>query len=102
MSNSLSAVHPELIVEWSDRNLPLTLDNTIRFGKYALFIYIYLYQDLACRLTFRQQMNIINVSGDLPGFIVELTSFECQIAVNESEKVVFKPIQTALMPVKAT
>ena len=30
------------------------------------------------------------------------TSFECQIAVNESEKVVFKPIQTALMPVKAT
>lgn len=60
-------------------------------------------------LTFRQQMNIINVSGDLPGFIVELTSFtskhtsfECQIAVNESEKVVFKPFQTALMPVKAT
>ena len=43
------------------------------------------------------------------GFIVELTSFtskhtsfECQIAVNESEKVVFKPFQTALMPVKAT
>ena len=54
-------------------------------------------------------MNIINVSGDLPGFIVELTSFtskhtsfECQIAVNESEKVVFKPFPTALMPVKAT
>lgn len=54
-------------------------------------------------------MNIINVSGDLPGFIVELTSFtskhtsfECQIAVNESEKVVFKPFQTALMPVRTT
>lgn len=54
-------------------------------------------------------MNIINVSGDLLGFIVELTSFtskhtsfEWQTAVNESEKVVFKPIQTALMPVKAT
>lgn len=30
------------------------------------------------------------------------TSFECQIALNESEKVVFKPFQTALMPVKAT
>ena len=60
-------------------------------------------------MTFRQQMNIINVSGDLPDFIVRLTlftskhtSFECQIAVNESEKVVFKPIQTALMPVKTT
>ena len=26
MSNSLAAVHPELIVEWSDRNLPLTPD----------------------------------------------------------------------------
>ena len=49
-------------------------------------------------------MNIINVNEDLPGLIVRLTSFtskhtsfECQIAVNESEKVVFKPIQTALM-----
>ena len=54
-------------------------------------------------------MNIINVSGDLPGFIVRLTSFtskhtsfECQIAVNESEEVVLKPFKTALMPVKAT
>lgn len=54
-------------------------------------------------------MNIINVSGDLLGFIVRLTSFtskhtsfECHIAENESEKVVFKPFQTALMPVKAT
>ena len=27
MSNSLAAVHPELIVEWSDRNLPLTPDS---------------------------------------------------------------------------
>ena len=42
MSNSLATVHPELIAKWSDRNLPLTLDNTIRFGKYALFIYIHL------------------------------------------------------------
>ena len=27
MSNSLAAVHPELIAEWSDRNLPLTPDS---------------------------------------------------------------------------
>ena len=54
-------------------------------------------------------MNIISISGELPGFIVRLTSFtskhtsfECQIAVSESEKVVFKPIQTALMPVRTT
>lgn len=60
-------------------------------------------------MTFRQQMNIISISGELQGFIVRLTSFtskhtsfECQIAVNESEKVVFKPIQTALMPVRTT
>lgn len=53
-------------------------------------------------MTFRQQMNIINVSGDLTGFIVRLTSFECQIAENESEKVVFKPFKTALMPVRTT
>ena len=60
-------------------------------------------------MTFRQQMNIISISGELPGFIVRLTSFtskhtsfECQIAVNESEKDVFKPIQTALMPVRTT
>ena len=31
MSNSLATVHPELIVEWSDRNLPLTPDN-VTFG----------------------------------------------------------------------
>ena len=31
MSNSLVAVHPELIVEWSDRNLPLTPDS-VTFG----------------------------------------------------------------------
>lgn len=31
MSNSLAAVHPELIVEWSDRNLPLTPDS-VSFG----------------------------------------------------------------------
>lgn len=31
MSNSLSAVHPELIVEWSKKNLPLTPDG-ITFG----------------------------------------------------------------------
>nr|DAE84378.1 MAG TPA: hypothetical protein [Caudoviricetes sp.] len=29
---------------------------------------------MACRLTFRQKINIINISGDLPGFIAELTS----------------------------
>ena len=31
MSNSLSAVHPELVAEWSDRNLPLTPDS-VTFG----------------------------------------------------------------------
>ena len=31
MNNSLSAVHPELIVEWSKKNLPLTPDG-ITFG----------------------------------------------------------------------
>lgn len=31
MSNSLAAVHPELIIEWSDRNLPLTPDS-VTFG----------------------------------------------------------------------
>ena len=43
-------------------------------------------------------MNIINVSGDLPGFIAELTSltskhtsFEWHIDVDASVKVVFKP-----------
>ena len=31
MSNSLSAVHPELVVEWSEKNLPLTPDS-ITYG----------------------------------------------------------------------
>ena len=61
---------------------------------------------MACRLTFGQQMNIINVSRDLLGFIARLTSkhlsFEYRIAVNESEKVAFKPLKKALMPVRKT
>ena len=31
MSNSLAAVHPELVAEWSEKNLPLTPDS-ITFG----------------------------------------------------------------------
>ena len=31
MSNSLSAVHPELVAEWSEKNLPLTPDS-VTFG----------------------------------------------------------------------
>ena len=31
MSNSLVAVHPELVAEWSEKNLPLTPDN-VTFG----------------------------------------------------------------------
>lgn len=31
MSNSLAAVHPELIAEWSEKNLPMTPDS-ITFG----------------------------------------------------------------------
>ena len=31
MSNSLAAVHPELVAEWSEKNLPLTPDS-ISFG----------------------------------------------------------------------
>ena len=31
MSNSLASVHPELISEWSEKNLPLTPDK-ITFG----------------------------------------------------------------------
>ena len=31
MSNSLVAVHPELVAEWSEKNLPLTPDS-ITFG----------------------------------------------------------------------
>ena len=57
-------------------------------------------------MTFGRHIIIINVSGDLSGFTVRLTSkhtsFECQIAEIESEKVVFKSFQTVLMPVKAT
>ena len=31
MSNSLAVVHPELVAEWSEKNLPLTPDS-ITFG----------------------------------------------------------------------
>ena len=42
MSNSLAAVHPELIVEWSDRNLPLTPDS-VTFGSNKKVRSLYLY-----------------------------------------------------------
>ena len=29
MSNSLVAVHPELVAEWSEKNLPLTPDSRL-------------------------------------------------------------------------
>lgn len=58
---------------------------------------------------FQAEDEYINVSGDLPGFIAELTSFkskhtsfEYRIAVNESEKVAFKPLKKALTPVRTT
>ena len=35
MNNSLAEVHPELITEWSEKNLPLTPDD-ITFGKTVL------------------------------------------------------------------
>lgn len=42
MSNSLAAVHPELIVEWSDRNLPLTPDS-VTFGSNKKVCSLYLF-----------------------------------------------------------
>ena len=40
MSNILSEVHPELVAEWSDKNLPLTPDTaqTKSFGGKALAV----------------------------------------------------------------
>ena len=35
MSNSLSVVHPELIVEWSKKNLPLRRDLSRVFFPYC-------------------------------------------------------------------
>ena len=42
MSNSLSAVHPELIAEWSEKNLPLTPDS-VTFGSNKKVCFLYLY-----------------------------------------------------------
>ena len=39
MSNILSEVHPELIAEWSDKNLPLTPDK-ITFAIYFAIVAI--------------------------------------------------------------
>ena len=60
------------------------------------------------QIDFNEADEYNNTSRDLLGFIVRLTSFtskftsfECQLAVSESEKVVFSLCQTALMPVRA-
>ena len=45
MSNSLVAVHPELVAEWSEKNLPLTPDNVIPsnniFLKHRTYSYLF-------------------------------------------------------------
>ena len=38
MSNLLSEIHPELVAEWSDKNLPLTPAQTKSFGGKALAV----------------------------------------------------------------
>ena len=39
MSNSLAAVHPELIAEWSEKNLPLTPDSITSVSYTHLDVY---------------------------------------------------------------
>ena len=70
MSNSLAAMHPELVREWSDKNLPLTPDK-ITYGSnvcicsaFELFLssckYLKtIYKNL---LTYYQNGNIINTT----------------------------------------
>ena len=45
MNNSLAEVHPKLVLEWSEKNLPLT-PNSVTFGsnkKVCSLYFIYIY-----------------------------------------------------------
>ena len=42
MNNSLAEVHPELVLEWSEKNLPLTPDS-VTFGSNKKVCSLYLY-----------------------------------------------------------
>lgn len=50
MNNSLAEVHPELITEWSEKNLPLTPDD-ITFQRLIIYIrfFIRFYRLLSMR-----------------------------------------------------
>ena len=43
MNNSLAEVHPELVSEWSEKNLPLTPDD-ITFGSNKKVVLVYNYR----------------------------------------------------------
>lgn len=45
MSNSLASVHPELISEWSEKNLPLTPDAD-RVKAVFKSVHIFIYSDV--------------------------------------------------------
>ena len=49
MNNSLAEVHPELIMEWPEKNLPLTLDD-ITFVLYITVVEWHVKSRRFCRL----------------------------------------------------
>lgn len=50
MTGSLASVHPELIPEWSEKNLPLTPDK-ITFDKLE-FVNTYYHKDIYLKFSF--------------------------------------------------
>ena len=50
MSNSLASVHPELIPEWSERNLPLTPDIRLKNSLIAQGRYTDGVDDVLCKV----------------------------------------------------
>ena len=55
MNNSLTEVHPELVSEWSEKNLPLTPDD-ITFGsnkKVCSLYFIYIYNGGGLQVDFQ-------------------------------------------------
>ena len=67
MNNSLAEVHPELVSEWSEKNLPLTPDD-ITFGSNKKVCWKgacgheYSIKSVKCRLTIRAQCGRFRVS----------------------------------------
>ena len=73
MNNSLAEVHPGLIMEWSEKNLPLTPDDIT----FVLYITVVEWHVKSRRFSARLIRLFIRYSGRRPSYIILSSPYTC-------------------------